>query len=231
MSSIDVVMLQCGLSDLTVRCIESVRATSDARIILVDNGSHLIDFVAACRALNDDVDLVIANDSNLGFAKAVNQGIRASDADYVVIQNNDTVMQTPGDYDRLAAWLELDSALGCVGPLTNAAESEQRVEGPGAVGDGYFTTGGLVAFFCTMFPRRVIDEVGLLSEDYGLGYGEDNDYCIRLRQAGYKLGIARDVYVHHDHHATYTQTIGREGIDAEGAQGVELLLERYGRVA
>jgi GT2 family glycosyltransferase len=46
-------------------------------------------------------------------------------------------------------------------------------------------------------PRKVIDEVGLLSEDYGLGYFEDDDYCFRVRDAGYRTIWAKDIYVHH----------------------------------
>jgi hypothetical protein len=67
-----------------------------------------------------------------------------------------------------------------------------------------------------------------LSEDYGLGYGEDDDYCIRMRQAGWKLGIANDAWVDHDHHATYLVTIGQEGMDREGQQGHDMLRQKYG---
>jgi GT2 family glycosyltransferase len=221
--TLDVILLQCGLSDLTVRCLRSIRETSDARVILVDNGSPTKD-LAAVEAL---VDVLIENDTNLGFARAVNQGLSVATADYMCIQNNDTIMYEHG-YDRLVAHLKGDERLGLVGPLTNNADTFQRVTGPEDAGQGLFYTDGLVAFFCTVMPRRTLDEVGLLSEDYGLGYGEDDDYCIRVRRAGYQLGVARDVYVHHDHHVTYRHLIGDDGIEAEGQQGLALLRDRYG---
>jgi GT2 family glycosyltransferase len=225
--SLDIVLLQCGLSHLTVRCLRSIRPTTDARVILVDNGSPPDDLQAAVDELERGPAGLIVNQENRGFAKAVNQGIQASTADYVCIQNNDTVMY-PYGHARLVAHLDREPLLGLVGPLTNNAESIQRVSGPEACSEGVAYTSGLVAFFCTIIPRHVIDHVGLLSEDYGLGYGEDDDYCIRVRQAGFQLGVARDVYVHHDHHATYRHLIGDAGIYAEGAQGLALLRERYG---
>jgi GT2 family glycosyltransferase len=93
-----------------------------------------------------------------------------------------------------------------------------------------FYTNGLLAFFCAIIRREALDDVGPLSEEYGLGYGEDDDYCIRMRQAGWKLGIANDAWVDHDHHATYKVTIGEEGMEREGQQGLALLREKYGAV-
>lgn len=222
---LDIIILQCGHSWLTVRLLESIRSTfSDCRLILVDNGSPKQDLFAAAEWLRNG-DLLIQNPENLGFAKAVNQGLRASDAPFVCIQNNDTIMY-PHGYQRLLEHLEDDLTLGCIGPMTNNADSQQR--GEAIEGAGVTHTNGLVAFFCTLIPRSVLDRVGLLSEDYGLGYGEDDDYCIRLRQAGFNLGIARDVYVQHDHHVTYRSLIGDAGIDQLGREGLAVLQEKYG---
>jgi len=193
---------------------------------LVDNGSPRDDLGSTMRCVSHAFP-VVANDENLGFARAVNQGIRLSDADYVCIQNNDTIMYE-GGYERMIAHLEEHAPrLGLIGPMTNNADSVQRGDGNGR---GVQIVNGLVAFFCTVIPRRVIDDVGLLSEEYGMGYGEDNDYCIRLRDAGYRLGIARDVFVHHDHHATYRALIGDDGIDRLGVENSERLMAKHGRL-
>lgn len=223
---LDVVMLQCGFPGLTVRAIRSIKDTSGANIILVDNGSDLADVKTAMDELERH-DTVIRNEENLGFAKAVNQGIRASSAEYVCIQNNDTIVY-PKAFQHMIEWLEIGRGLGCIGPLTNSANTEQRVPGPEACRGDIYYTNGLIAFFCAILPRRVIDDVGPLSEEYGLGYGEDDDYCIRLRKAGYQLAIARDAYVHHDHHTTYRALFGDDGIREMGEQGLALLKEKYG---
>jgi GT2 family glycosyltransferase len=224
---LDIVVLQSGQSWLTVRLLRSIAETTENyRVILVDNGSSAGDLRTAKCCLRD-LDVLIENEVNRGFAKAVNQGLRVSDAPYVCIQNNDTVMYQRG-YARMIAHLEPDPALGIIGPLTNNANSEQRVPSAAYVGSGYALASGLVAFFCVVIPRNVLETVGPLSEEYGLGYGEDDDYCIRLRRAGYKLGIALDVYVEHDHHVTYRALIGDAGIEELGRQGLEVLREKYG---
>ncbi len=227
---LDIVLLQCGFPELTVRCLESIHDTfDDCRVILVDNGSSTDDIEAAAHTLEKRDSILIRNGENLGFAKAMNIGIEASDAPYVCILNNDTIIH-PEALERMIFWLEQDASLGLIGPLTNNANSHQRVPGPEACSPGYAYTPILVAFFCAIIPRHALDRVGLLSEEYGLGYGEDDDYCIRVRAAGYRTGIAKDAYVHHDHHTTYRHLFGDDGIKKMGEEGLALVREKYGAI-
>ena len=224
---LDIVLLQCGLPELTIRCLESIHDTfDDCRVILVDNGSSKEDIAesAAVLARKKPASLIL-NYENLGFAKGMNKGIAKSDAPYVCILNNDTII-SPGAFRSMLDYMDADPVLGLIGPRTNRCETEQRSEGPGEPGVRY--TNGLVAFFCTILRRELLDDIGPLSEDYGLGYGEDDDYCIRAQRAGWRLGIANDAWVWHDHHATYRVTIGEDGMEREGQQGLALLRERYG---
>ena len=55
----------------------------------------------------------------------------------------------------------------------------------------------MLSFFCVALRRDVLDRVGMLDEDFGFGFYEDDDYCIRVRHAGYKLVCAEDVFVYH----------------------------------
>lgn len=223
---LDIVLLQCGLPELTIRCLESIHDTfDDCRVILVDNGSSTDDIEAAAYTLEKRPSRLIRNGENLGFAKAVNIGLAETDSFFVCILNNDTII-SPGAFDRMLTYMDYYDDLGIVGPRTNRCETAQRAEGPG--GPGLIYTTGLIAFFCTILRRKMWLEVGPLSEEYGLGYGEDDDYCIRAIAAGWRLGIANDAWVWHDHHATYKVTIGEDGMEREGQQGLALLREKYG---
>jgi GT2 family glycosyltransferase len=59
----------------------------------------------------------------------------------------------------------------------------------------------------------VIEQVGLLDESFGRGYFEDDDYCKRVMTAGYSIGIARDVFVHHEMDASFSKIGNQEKID------------------
>lgn len=61
-----------------------------------------------------------------------------------------------------------------------------------------------LAFFCTMFRKDVIDEVGPLDEDFGMGLGDDDEYCYRLRAHGYRLMLSLGTFVFHWHRTTFT---------------------------
>jgi GT2 family glycosyltransferase len=60
-----------------------------------------------------------------------------------------------------------------------------------------------VAFFCAATRRDVLDEIGLLDEEFGLGFFEDDDYCQRILAAGYTIQIVDDVFVHHHLSASF----------------------------
>ncbi len=60
--------------------------------------------------------------------------------------------------------------------------------------------------FCLLIRREVIDRIGLFDERFGIGNFEDDDFCLRARQAGFRLVIARDSFVHHFGGRTFLET-------------------------
>ena len=129
----------------------------------------------------------------------------------MVFLNNDTVV-TEGWLDRLIGWALHDwPQVGLVGPVTNYAAPPQQIPVE------YQRLDGLDAFaarrrrefagqaceferlsgFCLLARREVLDQVGDFDERFGLGFFDDDDLGLRVRQAGYKLLIAQDVFVHH----------------------------------
>jgi len=191
------------------RCIESIRKHTHLpyELIVVDNGST--DGTRAWLESLSGVHL-IANETNLGYPKACNQGLRAAKGENLLLLNNDTVV-TPGWLRRLLERLHSAEDVGIVGPLTNYAVGEQRIEPPYrdlAQLDGFawelgrrhrgasFATGMLVGF-CLLMRRDVLDRIGLLDEGFGIGTFEDTDLSFRATKEGYRLLVCQDAFVHH----------------------------------
>ena len=85
--------------------------------------------------------------------------------------------------------------------------------------------------FCLLIRRAVIEAIGLLDEQFGIGCFEDDDYCLRAIQAGYRAVIAADAFVHHFGGRTFAGQRGRlrgghaartsSGSGRSGRSGVE----------
>jgi GT2 family glycosyltransferase/tetratricopeptide (TPR) repeat protein len=159
---------------------------------------------------------LIENAQNRGFPAAANQGIRAARGENVLLLNNDTIVTT-GWLRRQLDALHSAPEIGLVGPCSNNVSGSQQV----AV--SYDDLGGLDGFawelgkkcgrqrvssnrlvgFCLLIKREVIERIGVFDERFGIGNFEDDDFCRRALQAGYKAVIAADAFVHHIGHATF----------------------------
>jgi len=118
---------------------------------------------------------VIWHDQPLGFSRAVNQGIATSSGERVVLLNNDTVLLSQPHnswLDRLSSPFVEDPQMGITGSLMLHSEETGR---------------DFLVFFCTMIDRRVIQSVGILNEEFGVGGGEDIDYCYQAQEAGFRI--------------------------------------------
>ena len=203
-----------GLTE-TLRCIESVRATTgaDARIIVVDDCSPDGDLVAALKAaaVRGEI-LLVRNPENLGFPGSVNRGITASDERDVVILNAD-VEVFPGWLGALGRAAYRDAWTGTVTPLSNsgsiasypAAEASfdsleaRSLAGLAASVNKDITVAVPTAVgFCMYIRRDCLRQTGNFDElAFSKGYGEENDFCIRAAMHGWGHVIAADVYVGH----------------------------------
>ena len=61
----------------------------------------------------------------------------------------------------------------------------------------------MLVFFCVMIKREVINKIGLLDEKFGVGLGDDDDYCHRAEAAGFRLAFVGNLEIYHKHKATF----------------------------
>jgi GT2 family glycosyltransferase len=230
---VDIIIPTFNQEEFTIQCISSiVKNTRDYRIIWVDNGSEESSRRTVEEVLSFTPHLHIQNPTNQGFVQAVNRGLEASNSQYIVILNNDTIV-TPEWFDNLKRVFQSQNAVGLVGPLTSTDGSWQGINRlrtdprfaddfadlpevnlenhPDQIADilknkfcgQSVEIRGMIAFFCVLTSKEVVEKVGLLSEDYGLGFCDDDDYCIRVRNAGFKLFVAKDTFIYHFHRTTF----------------------------
>ena len=167
---------------------------SPYRLILIDNGSdsETRDYLKSLSIKDVDV-MLIRNEQNLGFVKAVNQGLKASNAPYVCLLNNDTIT-SPGWLERLADFAESHKDAGLLNPVcdghldTPIDEYARRLES----NKGRYMEMNQCFGFCMLIKREVIDRIGYLDEAFGIGGFDDTDYSMRAHKAGYRSVCVHD---------------------------------------
>jgi GT2 family glycosyltransferase len=203
-----------NLYEATVPCLDSIfRLTGeeDYEVIVVDNNSS--DGTPAYlseRSRTDPRLRCVLNSVNRGFAGGNNDGIRAASGRVLVLLNNDTRV-SEGWLAGLRTSLLEDRSIGLVGPVSNAVGNEQRIFTGGITPTEIIAEGAAwvrhsrgdifeterLGFFCVALRRETADVVGLLDEAFDLGFYEDDDYCLRVRKAGYRLVCREDIFVYH----------------------------------
>jgi len=127
------------------------------------------------------------------FSRNINLGIEAANDDDVIILNDDAILETSGGFTAMAAVSRDHPEYGLIAATTNVTGNLNQVQ----KGIGLREDPRQVCFICVYIPRTTIDRVGLLDErfvDYGM---DDDDYCLRVRKAGLKLGIFDGCFVDH----------------------------------
>lgn len=161
---------------------------------------------------------VIRHATNRGFAAAVNTGIKNSNGDFVVLLNNDAVVE-PEWLGALVA--EAISASSDVGMVTSKIlrSDTGRIDttgdfltvhgvpwsrGSGELDYGQFDTFCDVFGACagaTLYRRSMFDDIGMFDERF-FAYYEDVDLSVRARRRGWRARYAPSAVVHHRVHGT-----------------------------
>lgn len=222
--SCDIIIPVYNALDVTKNCLASIDEMTRVsfNLILIDNGSGRETgvFLDAFSPANGQV-AVIRNPENLGWVKAVNQGMKLSVSPYVCMMNNDTIVRTDGWLEKLMAIADAASDIGLINP--NFEAKGRRFRGRP------FTEVDFCRGYCILIKRDVMEKIGFLDEGYGLGYYDDDDYSVRAIRAGFRCVRANDVIVEHLRDSTFTAIFDKTKRVALHERNKKLFYSKWGR--
>jgi processive 1,2-diacylglycerol beta-glucosyltransferase len=214
---VDLVICAGQHKGMLERCVGSIRQHTQSGSYRLHLVVHEKDVRSIPPHLKDGADLITHSMEIFNFARANNLGLAHCGGDVVLI--NDDTEVTP---DWLAR-LKRDSR-GIA--LTGAHTGYQCSGNPDMWGNGESRiTRYPINMFCTYIPRRVLETVGPLDEEFFYYGGEDVDYSCRALQHGFPL-IVSSAYVHHKGGQSFGGSKARLMTESD-----KIIYERYGIVA
>ena len=214
---LSIIIVSYNVSAYLRQCIQSILDSSNFgqyEIIVVDNDSY-DNSCTMIKKEFPNIKL-IQNSINMGFSKAVNKGISISKGDYICLLNPDTLISSD-TFNTLLQYFKDNKNIGAIGPkILNPDGSLQlacKRSFPSLSSIIYKIFGLSKIFFknkyfgkynltylnendihsidcisgsCMLFPKDVVNKIGLLDETFFM-YGEDIDFCYRLKKFGYQI--------------------------------------------
>lgn len=192
---------------------------SIGEVILVDNGSNdgSIEFIENYSKNLDFPVIIIRNTKNLGFAKAVNQGILKSSYPYIFLLNNDTevkkhsiaplidLISSEEDIFSVASKMLQFSNKNLIDDAgdeynilawTKKTGENQPTENYNKVYEIFSSCAG-----AAMYNKSILEKIGLFDENF-FAYMEDVDLSYRAKINGYKNLFCPESVVYHIGSAT-----------------------------
>jgi GT2 family glycosyltransferase len=217
---VSIVTLNWNSLSHTLEVLESLRGISypNLEIIVVDNGST-----------NDEATLieqkypealVIRNERNEGFCGGNNIGTRRSRGDYVLLLNNDTIVE-PGFLEPMVEALESDSGAGIASPKILFYHSEGMIQYAGSTAINPLTVRGASIGYgeidrgqhdmpretalphgaAMLMRRALLEKIGLLWETFFVYY-EEYDFAERAKRHGYTTRFVPESVILHKESAS-----------------------------
>lgn len=228
-------------ADATARCLAHLREQVDATVpvLVIDDASpdaRVAPMLVEAQRADPRLQLR-RNPHNLGFIGTVNAGFALLADDDVLILNSDT-LPAPGFLARMLACAATDARIASITPWSNnaeicslpefcranplpedlqavaaacAPESDAGIDLPTGVG------------FCMWMRREALQQIGDFDgATFGRGYGEENDWCQRAAEHGWRNVLCPSAYVAHVGHASFAGTGS-----APGGENLRRLNARY----
>jgi N-acetylglucosaminyl-diphospho-decaprenol L-rhamnosyltransferase len=242
MKDLRIVIVSWNVEKLLERCLRSLPAACqnlEWDVVVVDNASR-DESVARAREMGELHGLpftVIANEKNVGFAKACNQGIAGYEARYVVLLNPDTECPA-GSLAELVRVADTQPKAGIVGPKLIYPDGRYQ-ESVRRFPTVWSQLSILLRFHwfaswlptlrryfhrdldvskeqavdqvmgaCFLIRRELIEEVGALDERYFIWF-EEVDYCKMAVMKGWDVVYAPSATVIHHGGQSFGQLFSR----------------------
>jgi GT2 family glycosyltransferase/glycosyltransferase involved in cell wall biosynthesis len=211
---------------MTEECVRSVlehRNPSTDHVLLINDASPergMAEMLA--RFAREPNFQILTNATNLGFVKTVNRGLSAVAMGDVLLLNSDAEVYA-GGFDELVHVAHASPEIGTATALSNNAtifsypHASLRV---GELGDISWRKLAALALrrnagraidvptahgFCMLIKRQVLQRVGQFDESFGRGYGEENDFCARAADLGFRNVAAAAVFVRHHESLSFAE--------------------------
>ena len=212
---VSIITIKYNESGVTLEMLRSLSNLSykNVEIIVIDNASP-----------NDDPDVIktefpevnlIKSPKNLGFAGGNNLGVKVAKGTYFLFINNDTIVPK-NCIEPLVETLQNDAQIGMVSPKIKFHWNPTLIQYAGytpmnhwtirnnSIGyhqkdDGNFDVAGETASIhgaAMMVPRKVVEDVGMMTEIYFLYY-EEHDWAEMIKRSGYKIYYQPKSYILH----------------------------------
>ena len=227
---VSIIIVNYNQKEWLGRCLKKIKEAKISlpyEIIIIDNASTDGSKEFLSLLLPSENLIIIENKKNLGFARAVNQGIKKAKGEYLFIINSD-VLITPGSLEKMRDFLAKHEEVGLIGPqLTNLGGDTQA----SCFSFPKWFTPIIHRTFLRHFPfgkkelrrylmedfnhqktrevdwvlggalmvsKKAIEKVGLMDERFFL-YFEDIDWCRRFKEKGFQVIYFPEVFFFHDY--------------------------------
>ena len=200
-------------------CVDAIFKTTNYNILgtvyLINDCSSedMSDYLIEVQKKYGSFIKVINNKNNMGFIKTCNKGLSMFKNEYVVLLNSDCIL-SKNALEKMANHMQKNNKIGLLCPPATVASnlSYSIPEGMNYMqinslfeknfyGKNYDAC--TVVGYCLMISKKCIEQVGLLDEVYGRGYGEESDYQFKAMQKGFKAKVCIDTFVYHQCRASF----------------------------
>lgn len=223
MKNIFSIIIVYNKMDPVIKAVNSVfESYKHAKVILIDNSEVSYIFKKLKESLKNFSNIIfVKNETNLGFSKAVNQGIKIAldnGADYILLLNDDAYLDK-NCIEHLIKALESDEKSMLAGPTIFYHNVKNKIWHTGGfynyllgnikipyknkiIQQDYFKNLSIqeVSFLtgcALMIKKEAIKNVGFFDENLFF-YGEDLDYSLRVKKSGFKLLWVPYAFAWHD---------------------------------